>query len=165
MATTLCRQASLQLPVGASTTNRSYHSTRRRLSMVSMAQNHQTKIAAFAGLRAVHSPAATPVLGFKSTDVILGTSSRGQNNAHLITRASQKGFTAEVMNVIALAQEETQYLGQLVGRNHILWSRISQCICIFLLDIILNVVRYIKKCFASKLEGKQHPFLIYALVD
>ncbi|GJN39766.1 hypothetical protein PR202_gb28905 [Eleusine coracana subsp. coracana] len=134
MAGTLCRQPSHRSPVGDSTTSWNFRSARRPPSTVMMAQNHQAN----AGLRVVHSPAATPVLGFKSADAFLSTSSRGQKNAYFITRASLNGFTAEVMNVIALAQEETQHLGQLIGRNRIPWSRISECICLFLLDIILN---------------------------
>ncbi|CAO2176614.1 unnamed protein product [Urochloa humidicola] len=136
MARTVCKPSSLRSPAGGSTTNWKCQSARRPPSIVSMTQNRQTKTAAFAGLRAVHSPAATPVLGSKS--MIPSRSSRGQKNACLVPSATLNSFTGEIMNIFALAQEGTQHLVLKIGSNQILWDHILQIICIFLLDLILN---------------------------
>ncbi|KAG2576489.1 hypothetical protein PVAP13_6NG027383 [Panicum virgatum] len=132
MTRTICGPPSLRSPGGGSTTNWKCQSTRRPPSIVLMAQNHQTKTPAFAGLRAMHSP-TTPLLGSKSK--FPNRSSRGQKNALLLTRATLNSFTGEIMNIFALAQED---LVLKIGSNQILWSHISQCICILLLDLILN---------------------------
>ena len=138
MTRTICGPPSLRSPGGGSTTNWKCQSTRRPPSIVLMAQNHQTKAPAFAGLRAMHSP-TTPLLGSKSK--FPNRSSRGQKNALLLTRATLNSFTVEIMNIFALAQED---LVLKIGSNQILWSHISQCICILLLDLILNEVNYIQ---------------------
>jgi len=138
MTRTICGPPSLRSPGGGSTTNWKCQSTRRPPSIVLMAQNHQTKAPAFAGLRAMHSP-TTPLLGSKSK--FPNRSSRGQKNALLLTRATLNSFTGEIMNIFALAQED---LVLKIGSNQILWSHISQCICILLLDLILNEVNYIQ---------------------
>ena len=138
MARTICGPPSLRSPGGGSITNWKCRSTRRPPSIVLMAQNHQTKASAFAGLRAMHSP-TTPLLGSKSK--FPNRSSRGQKNALLLTRATLNSFTGEIMNIFALAQED---LVLKIGSNQILWSHISQCICILLLDLILNEVNYIQ---------------------
>ncbi|RLN05568.1 chaperone protein ClpC4, chloroplastic-like [Panicum miliaceum] len=136
MARTICGPPSLRSPRGGSTTNWKCQSTRRPPSIVLMAQNHQTKAPAFAGLRAVHSPTAIPLLGSKSK--FPNRSSRGQKNALLLTRATLNSFIGEILNICALAREETQNLVLKIGSNQILWSHISQCICILLFDLILN---------------------------
>ena len=138
MTRTICGPPSLRSPGGGSTTNWKCQSTRRPPSIVLMAQNHQTKASASAGLRAMHSP-TTPLLGSKSK--FPNRSSRGQKNALLLTRATLNSFTGEIMNIFALAQED---LVLKIGSNQILWSHISQCICILLLDLILNEVNYIQ---------------------
>lgn len=150
MAGTFRRSASLASPAGGSKTNWKCHGTRPS-SIVSMAQNHGTKTPAFGCLRAVHIPTVTPVLGSKSMFPI-PRRQRGQKNARLITKATTlNSFRGEVMNIFALAQEETQRLALKIGSSHILWSHITQCICILLLDVILNEVNYIqiKSCSAS----------------
>ena len=139
MARTICGPPSLRSPGGGSTTNWKCQSTRRPPSIVLMAQNHQTKAPAFAGIRAMQSPTATPLFGSKSK--FPSRSSRGQKNALLLTRATLNSFTGEIMNIFALAQED---LVLKIGSNQILWSHISQCICILLLDLILNEVNYIQ---------------------
>ncbi|OQU79828.1 hypothetical protein SORBI_3007G027800 [Sorghum bicolor] len=102
-----------------------------------MAQNHgtTTKTQAFGCLRAVHRPAVTPVLGYKS---IFRSRQRGQKNSRLVTRATLNSFSGEVKNIFALAQEETQHLALKSGISQVLWSHILQCICILLLDLILR---------------------------
>ncbi|CAL5004259.1 unnamed protein product [Urochloa decumbens] len=136
MARTISKPSSLRSPAGGSTTNWKCQSTRRPPTIVSMTRNHQTKIPAFAGLRAVHSPAPTPLSGSKSK--FPSRSSRGQKNACLVPRAALNSFTGEIMNIFALAQEETQHLVLKIGSNQILWNHILQIICIFLLDLIIN---------------------------
>ncbi|CAO2205645.1 unnamed protein product [Urochloa humidicola] len=138
MARTICEPSSFRSPAGGSTTNWKCQSTRRPPSIVSMTRNHKTKTPAFAGLRlrAVHSPGATPLPGSKS--MFPSRSSRGLKNACLVPRATLNSFTGEIMNIFALAQEETQHLVLKIGSNQILWSHITQIICIFLLDLILN---------------------------
>ncbi|RLM61267.1 chaperone protein ClpC4, chloroplastic-like [Panicum miliaceum] len=136
MARTICGPPSLRSPGGGGTASWKCQSTRRPRSIGLMAQNHQTKAPAFAGLRAVHSPTAIPLLGSKSK--FPNRSSRGQKNALLLTRATLNSFTGEILNIFALAREETQHLVLKIGSNQILWSHISQCICILLLDLILN---------------------------
>ena len=146
MAGTLHRSASLPSSAGGSKTNWKCQSTRRPSSIVSMAQNHGTKTQAFGCLRAAHRPAVTPVLGSKS---MFPSHQRGQNYHRLITRATLNSFTGEVMNIFALAQEETQHLALKAGISQVLWSHILQCICILLLDLILNEVNYIQIKSAS----------------
>ncbi|RCV30218.1 hypothetical protein SEVIR_6G075300v4 [Setaria viridis] len=136
MARSISRPLSLRSPSGGSTTNWKCQGTRRPPSVVSMVQNHQAKTPAFASLRAVHSPAPAPLPGSKS--ILPSRSSRGQKNASLVTRVTLNSFTGEIMNIVALAREETQHLVLKIGSNQMLWSHISQCICIFLLDLILN---------------------------
>ena len=140
MARTICGPPSLRSPGGGSITNWKCRSTRRPPSIVLMAQNHQTKAPTFAGIRAMQSPTATPLFGSKSK--FPNRSSRGQKNT-LVTRATLNSFTGEILNMFALAQEETQHLLK-IGSNQILWSHISQCVCILLLDLILNEVNYIQ---------------------
>ncbi|KAG2581379.1 hypothetical protein PVAP13_6KG030900 [Panicum virgatum] len=134
MARTMCGPPSLRSPGGGSITNWKCRSARRPPSIVLMAQNHQTKAPAFAGIRAMQSPTATPLFGSKSK--FPSRSSRGQKNT-LVTRATLNSFTGEILNMFALAQEETQHLLK-IGSNQILWSHVSQCIRILLLDLILN---------------------------
>lgn len=147
MTGTMSRPSSLRSPGGGSTTNWKCQSTRRPPSIVSMAQNHKTKTP-FAVLRAVHSPPATPFLGSKSK--FPSRPSRGQKDGCLTTKAMLNSFTGEIMNVFALAQEETQHLVLKIGSNQIIWSHISQIICLFLLDLILNEVIIFKEYFASE---------------
>jgi ATP-dependent Clp protease ATP-binding subunit ClpC len=160
MAGTLHRSASLPSSAGGSKTNWRCQSTRRPSSIVSMAQNHGTKTQAFGCLRAVHSPAVTPVLGSKS---MFPRRHREQRNARLITRATLSSFTGEVKNIFALAQEETQRLAFKAGISQVLWSHILQCICILLLDLILNEVNYIQIKSLPLAKANSHSWLhIYA---
>jgi ATP-dependent Clp protease ATP-binding subunit ClpC len=150
MARSLSRPPSLRSSSGGSTSNWKCQSTRRPPSVVSMVQTHQAKTPAFASLRAVHSPApaAAPLPGSKSMLPI--RSPRGQKNARLVTRATLNSFSGEIMNIFSLAREETQHLALKIRNNQVLWSHITQCICILLLDLIINEVNCIQiNYFAS----------------
>ncbi|KAL6658727.1 hypothetical protein ACP70R_002767 [Stipagrostis hirtigluma subsp. patula] len=195
---TLCRPPpSLRTPVvgAGSITHWNYQSTRRTPpSIVSVSQGRRQakKPAAFDGLRAAHFPAPTPVLASKSTFASRGRSSSGGHKnvaVDLITRASIgqsnvvglltrsdliNNLIERIMNAIAIAQYETQRLGQhaIENRHHLL-SLFTHYICFFLTDLVFReaftMVRFrigrgtLKKCGTdlTKLakEGKYDPVI------
>ncbi|EEC67990.1 hypothetical protein OsI_35764 [Oryza sativa Indica Group] len=94
-------------------------------------------------------PEFTPGTGLRSTnaiqrtqkycrDILMLKTTKVPKQPRFVARAIDN-FSREVMNAIAVAHDEAQYIAHLtIGSTNILLSLISQYICIFLLEIILN---------------------------
>ncbi|XP_052136605.1 chaperone protein ClpC4, chloroplastic [Oryza glaberrima] len=103
----------------------------QRHSHVGLRQPHAGR------LREMHTASGRPVIGLTPT-IVSQKTTKVPKQPRFVARAIDN-FSREVMNAIAVAHDEAQYIAHLtIGSTNILLSLISQYICIFLLEIILN---------------------------
>uniref|UniRef100_A0A0E0F4L5 UVR domain-containing protein n=1 Tax=Oryza meridionalis TaxID=40149 RepID=A0A0E0F4L5_9ORYZ len=103
----------------------------QRQSHVGLRQPHAGR------LREMHTASGRPVIGLTPT-IVSQKTTKVPKQPRFVARAIDN-FRREVMNAIAVAHDEAQYIAHLtIGSSNILLSLISQYICIFLLEIILN---------------------------
>ncbi|VAI15161.1 unnamed protein product [Triticum turgidum subsp. durum] len=102
------------------------HGTRRTPSMLAMSLNRPVRMAAFVGLRSVHSFSAVRSSNFRSTVASYRFSRRGRR-ASFVTRAMFERFTEKAIKVIMLAQEEARRLGHnFVGTEQVLLGLVGE---------------------------------------
>ncbi|KAM3255386.1 hypothetical protein ACQJBY_048598 [Aegilops geniculata] len=102
------------------------HGTRRTPSMLAMSLNRPVRMAAFVGLRSVHSFSAMRSSNFRSTVASYRFSRRGRR-ASFVTRAMFERFTEKAIKVIMLAQEEARRLGHnFVGTEQVLLGLVGE---------------------------------------
>ncbi|VAI29239.1 unnamed protein product [Triticum turgidum subsp. durum] len=102
------------------------HGTRSTPSMLAMSLNRPVRMAAFVGLRSVHSFSAMRSSNFRSTVASYRFSRRGRR-ASFVTRAMFERFTEKAIKVIMLAQEEARRLGHnFVGTEQVLLGLVGE---------------------------------------
>ena len=93
--------------------------------MLAMSLNRPVRMAAFAGLRSVHSFTTMPS-NFRSTAASYRSTRRGRR-ARFVTRAMFERFTEKAIKVIMLAQEEARRLGHnFVGTEQVLLGLVGE---------------------------------------
>lgn len=118
----------------------------QRHSHVGLRQPHAGR------LREMHTASGRPVIGLTPT-IVSQKTTKVPKQPRFVARAIDN-FSREVMNAIAVAHDEAQYIAHLtIGSTNILLSLISQYICIFLLEIILNKVCFVQSIFPSDHKG------------
>ncbi|KAM0845486.1 hypothetical protein ACQ4PT_056344 [Festuca glaucescens] len=126
----LTMAGTLVLPVALGTTfagrTKKSHGSRRPTSMLAMLLNRPVRMAAFTGLRSVHSFTTTPSSSFRSTAASYRSSRRGRRS-RFVTRAMFERFTEKAIKVIMLAQEEARRLGHnFVGTEQVLLGLVGE---------------------------------------